>query len=692
MTEETPLQKIEKSIAAYVDGASAFKSCASGVSNTFGANASIRSEYGKADYSCARPSERVPTGFLESLVFCNESYYNIAIVRNVMDLMADFCIKGIDWSHPNRNVQSFYREWFSTVDGKGVSERFCNYLFRLGNVAIVNEKSKIPDSVASEWKRTRGSEFKDLKTRNLEIPSSYSFIDVTALREEVDPNNFGISNRKFRVSTSGGLISTFTNYNMTFRSQGGSSFSGRLFQSLPQYLKDRVLENSGNLILTEGEDVRIFHYRKDDWDTWARPIILAIAEPLIMLKKMHLADMSALDGVISNVRLWRLGYIDQTNVLNSIIPSKDMLEKFAGILRANIAGGVLDVVWGPDLDFKESASNSHQFLFPEKYTQLMSEIYDGLGVNPSLAGGSSSGGSGMTNNAISMKVLVERLSYVRNKLIDFWNRESRLIQKAMGFSSAAKIQFDDAIFSDEIAYKKLLMDLYDRDVISLEGLREEYNLVDEIEEKRIIREGKRRDKGRIQPKSSPFHDPMVKPKLQSDLIKNGNLDGEHLGVDVKKEDVFSKNPGGRPTGAKDTNVRQPKKVSPKKVFANSFMEMQTWAKEGLDKVSSIIGDVYLEEKSKVNFRQLNNEEVAEFENLKLSILMNIDPFSEIDNKSVSESLNQCKSCAVEFSIRDELLIELSNKIKRPITMDDKRIASAAAYTISKLSDDSTQMA
>ena len=94
-----------------------------------------------------------------------------------------------------------------------------------------------------------------------------------------------------------------------------------------------------------------------------------------MLKKMHLADMAALDGVISNVRLWKIGYIDQTNVINSIIPSADILRKFEAMLRANLAGGVLDVVWGPDIEFKESSSTSYNFLLPEKYQKVIRMRY-----------------------------------------------------------------------------------------------------------------------------------------------------------------------------------------------------------------------------------------------------------------------------------------------------------------------------
>ena len=687
---DTRLSKMQKSIAAYTEAATAFKGCSTGIGDTFSSNASVyvRNEYNRTNYESVRPGERVPVEFLESLSFCNESYYSVGIVRNVIDLMADFCVKGIDWAHSNRNVQAFYKEWFNSVNGRDVSERFCNYLFRLGNIAVVPETSKIPMSIASEWQRTRGMEFQEVKVKSRVIPSAYSFLDVTALQEELNPSNLGVGERVFKVSNSGGLISSFTNYSLTFRAQNSSSFSGRLYQSLPQSLRNKVAENNGVLRLKDGVDIFLYHYRKDDWDTWARPIIMAIAEPLIMLKKMHLADMSALDGVISNVRLWKIGYIDQTNVLNSIIPSADMLTKFSNLLKQNLAGGVLDIVWGPDLDFKESASNAHQFLFPDKYTQLMSELYDGLGVNPSLAGGSSSGGSGgATNNAISMKVLVERLSYVRNKLKEFWMRESVKIQKAMGFSSCGILQFDDAIFSDEISYKKLLIELYDRDIISQEGLREEFNILDPVESKRVLREVKRRKKETIPLKAGPYHDPMIKQTLMGDLVKGGGMDGDELNIDVKKEDVYSKDPGGRPTGVKDGVKRDPKKVTPKKAFSGTaFIETQTWAREAIDKISNIVGDAYLQEKSKANFRQLDDAQASEFEDLKLSILMGIAPFSNIDTQTVQAAIASIRPTAVEREIRDTLLSELPKKVKRQLTIDDKRIAASAAYTISVLSN------
>lgn len=644
----------------------------------------VKPEYTRSHYDRDRPTEKLPTEFVDILLFCNEAYYTVSIIRNVIDLMSDFCVKGIDWAHTNRNVQAFMRTWFAKVKGKDVSERFSNYLLRLGSNCIIPDYSQISEEVASQWRKTKGAEFKNIKVKKLRIPSSYSFIDVTALTEEIVNNDGGAP--LYKLNASGGLMSSFGSYSSTLRVQSDWSIATQLYQSLPTSLKNRAIKEGGQLYLRDGEDIFINHYRKDDWDSWARPIIYAIGEPVIMLKKMHLADMSALDGVISSIRLWRIGYIDPTNVLNSIIPSPAMLTKVSDHIKKNMTGGVIDVVWGPELDFKESSSNAHHFLTQEKYYQVMSEIYEGLGINPAISGGSGGTGGGLTNNSIALKVMVERLSYIRNKLIDFWMGESRKIQKAMGFSSPAQLVFDDAIFSDEVAYKKLLVELYDRDIISTEGMREEFNLIDNIETSRIRKEYNKREKGSNPPKAGPYHDPMVQENLVRDLVKSGQLDGEEAGLEgvEKPPEKFSKNPGGRPIGAKDIGKREPKPVRPKSVANHNFVKINAWARESFDKIGELIGPIYLSEVSKANMRQLTDVEANRFEDLKLSILMGIEPMTKITNRVVALSADNPKSIGAEIVLRDSLLEEFSKEIGRIITMDDKRIAAAGAYSLSKL--------
>lgn len=676
------LDDLQKAVASASEGASGVNTSINSMRATAavgGSAISIRNEYNRGHYDAFRPSEKVPVSDREIMLACNNSYYTVGIVRNIVDLMADFCIKGIDWSHANRNVQAFYRTWFQTVGGVDVSERFCNYLVRLGNNCIYTNYMKIPDTTAQQWRKSKGEEFKDITVSSRKIPSKYIFMDITSL-SELYPEIGKLTNKRlFMLSLASGLVNSF---NTSAQTNGSMYDISRIIQHIPGDLKRKMTENNGNLVFEEGE-LGVFHYKKDDWESWSKPLIYSILEPLLLLKKMHLADMSALDGAISNIRLWRLGYIDQNNALNSIIPTKAMLNKVREVVLSNISGGTLDIFWGPELDFKESNSEVHKFLGPEKYKHVMSLIYDGMGIPANLTGGGG-GSDGFTNNFISMKVLIEKLNYLRSKLTDFWTEQAKIVQKAMGFSSPAKIVFDDAILSDEGQYKKLLIDLYDRDVISLESLREEFNLIDPIESSRVLREIKRRDKQKSPERSSPYHDPMWRVKLNSEMVKNGMLDPTIIGIEANQEDIIKavKGPsdGGRPTGAKDQTKRKQKIVRPR-TSAEQLLETQVWAKENFEKISEVITPAYVKAKGREYARELTHAEASELENIKLGVLGAHIPFSDISEDSIEKACNSYIDTSELKVIRDTLLERFVEKFKRKPTIEDKRVAACAAYAL-----------
>jgi hypothetical protein len=174
------------------------------------------------------------------------------------------------------------------------------------------------------------------------------------------------------------------------------------------------------------------------------------------------------------------------------------------ILASNVGGGTMDLVWGPELDFKESNTQIFKFLGTEKYQPVLNSIYAGLGIPPTLTGIAGNGG-GYTNNFVSLKTLIERLEYGRDLLSKFWNGEIRKVQKAMGFAQPAKIHFDNMILSDESAEKSLLVQLADRDIVSIETVRERFGEISDIEDARIKTENRGRKSKKVPPKTGPYH-------------------------------------------------------------------------------------------------------------------------------------------------------------------------------------------
>ena len=99
-------------------------------------NRSVRPSFTRDDYNAFRFSETAPNKQKRIIKMCMDAYDKVGIIRNVIDLMADFSSQGITIVHPNKTIERFYRKWFNEIGGTDRSERFLNYLYRTGNVIL----------------------------------------------------------------------------------------------------------------------------------------------------------------------------------------------------------------------------------------------------------------------------------------------------------------------------------------------------------------------------------------------------------------------------------------------------------------------------------------------------------------------------------------------------------------------------
>jgi hypothetical protein len=400
-----------------------------------------------------------------------------------------------------------------------------------------------------------------------------------------------------------------------------------VLDTLPPAIKQSLIRGEKDIPL-DPERLSMFYYKKDDWRQWANPMIYAILDDIIMLEKMRLADLSALDGAISNIRLWTLGSLE-----HKILPNKAAINKLRDILASNVGGGTMELVWGPELSFQESHSEVYKFLGSEKYTSVLNSIYAGLGVPPTLTGMATNGG-GFTNNFISLKTLVERLQYGRDQLIRFWEKELELVRQAMGFRYKAHIQFDQMTLSDEASEKNLLIQLADRDIISHETLLERFKEIPQIENIRIKREVEKRE-GSGPPKASPYHNPNHQQDLEK-MDKQGQINLKQEKETQKHSQTQNTNtdikPVGRPNNSQDSAPRKQRTAKPKST--PGVAEFLNWAEKTWEKSGSIINKAFLGSIGKKNLRQLTKSEANTLELLKLEVFLNLDPLSDFSHADV----------------------------------------------------------
>ncbi len=655
-------------------------------------NTSGRPGLTRSDYDFFRPDETVPTRVKSIIRKADDIYQKVGLVKNVIDLMADFAVQGIRPVHRNKRIERFFKQWFKKINGKDRSERFLNNLYKVGNVVINRQTAKVNVKVTDTLYKSLGgpdqyiNDIDDIKVEKREIPWKYTFIDPVYVEVAAGPLASFTSEKRYELVLPASLRKIIN----APKTEAEKSVISNLPPAIIEAAKTR------KAYPLDPNKTIVNHYKKDDWQSWAFPMIYAIMDDIIVLEKLKLADMAALDGAISNIRIFKLGSLE-----HKIAPTKAATAKLAQILGNNVGGGTMDLVWGPDIELLESNTNVHNFLGEGKYTPHLNSVYAGLGIPPTLTG--TYGAAGTTNNFISLKTLTQRLQYGRDVITEFWEKEMAIVQKAMGFKYPAKIEFDRMDLSNEEAEKSLLIQLADRNLVSDELLQKRFGFDPDMEKVRLNREQRERQSNRMVKKSGPWHDPQIENALKKIALQSGAATPSQVGLSLDKkkngektvlelrQSMMTKPPTGlakdspeslpgqpeqgRPKNSKDTQQRKEKTFKPR-----TGASLAIWATNAQEKIAEIINPIMLEFYDKKNVRSLSNEQTLELEQIKTKVLFDLKPFSQIDHESIKHSLHNSNNNK-EYANYQIYIKQISNDLNRSLTIDEQKQAKASFYSM-----------
>ena len=655
-------------------------------------NTSGRPGLTRTDYDYFRPDEAVPRHSIKIIMRRAEDiYHKVGLVKNVIDLMADFGVQGIRLVHKNRRIERFYNRWFEKINGKDRSERFLNNLYKTGNVVISKQTAKLSLKATETFYKSTGAadiiitDIDNSNTEKREIPWKYTFIDPVYVDVAAGSLSSFVHNRHYHLSLPPDLRKTINSPK--------SDLERKIVESLPQAIIDAAKEKKPYPL--DPDKIMVYHYKKDDWQSWAFPMVYAIMDDINVIEKLKLADLAALDGAISNIRIFKLGSLE-----HKIAPTKAATAKLAQILGNNVGGGTMDLVWGPDIELIESKTTVHQFLGEGKYVPHLNAVYAGLGIPPTLTG--TFGAAGTTNNFISLKTLTQRLQYGRDVLVSFWSKEIIAVQKAMGFRYPARIEFDRMDLSNEEAEKALLIQLADRNLISDEIVQKRFGFDPDMEKSRLNREARERDSSRMVQKAGPWHDPQFENALKKMSLQLGIATPSQVGLELEKKKSGEKTalemkmintpiptklandpsseslpgiPGqGRPKLSKDQTKRKTKTFSPQ-----TGAKLLLWANETQDKISDMINPIVLEFFNKKNLRSLSKIEQDTLDKFKTTAFLNSQPFCKIDNISLDSLLeNIDKPEPIVYNYYNWLKA-LQLEVNRDLTVDEIKYAKSSFY-------------
>jgi hypothetical protein len=640
-----------------------------------------------SDFDYFRPDQAVPEKPKDIIAFARSAYRRIGLIRNAIDLMGDFACQGVRLVHQNGRVEKFYNDWFNRVRGKEVSERLCNLLFREANVPIRMRTAKINKQKRLEMQRSIASPdmTADIKISSFskgEIPWQYSFIDPLTIEVIGGPLASLAGERKYVIKLPQHVI------NMIRKLRNSRNpLERNLLNDLDPEILQAAENNQG--VLLPPDKTFVYFYKKDDWQEWADPMTYACFNDLILYERLKLADKTALDGAISKIRIFKLGSLE-----HKLAPTPAAASTLQSILGANVGGGTTDIVWGPDIELLETGTDVQRFLGEEKYRPTLMAIYACLGIPPTLTG--TFGASGTTNNFISLKTLTERLSYVRNILLEFWNAQIKIVQTTMGFRFPAQVEFDFMYLDDPAAMTNLLLAMADRNIISDEFVQRHIKAKPDIEKRRVLAEAKGRE-GKDLEKISPYHSVDKDYGLEKIALQTGVASPSQVGLELsdkngeesalemrrpqeKKEGPKQENTEdpnveepGRPKNSRDDAPRKEKQFKPKTKAA-----VELWARESQNKIAEILNPGILQQFNKKNMRSLNAEEFNIAEQIKFSVLYHLDYLDPIEERAIYAGLDKKLPNGV-IQECDEWISHAASDMNRKLSIEEIRNIRATFY-------------
>lgn len=647
---------------------------------------------------------------------CTTAYLEYGIVRNIIDLYADFATEGLTIEHEDKSVRNFYKTWATKV---GLKERvhsmFLN-LFVSGNVFIHRRWATLQEDEKRAMKRAEAASLiQDSlvvkgKTEDITINGrENSFIDwyltrnqsgvganktkaadVPSGMEETTPENdskkipwaytllnplqMELRGKKLR-GESYWIMAIDKQDTMDIAKGYGLKSSYRVDLgttqiNLPKEFANRVSTYRGNSVgyaaevkLSKDELSVIQAPGKFDWFDWAVPFVYPALKTLTFKDCLRNMEMRACQSVINSIFLFKLG-----NLKDGMPASDEDFERLADMLQQ--PGQTMNILWNDNIKAEVIQADVKGLFDMSKHESADRDILTSLGIPEVLLGGK---GGSFSNSYIAVAGVLEKLESARERILSWLLGELKTIADAMGFRKLPEVRFGYTSLQDDKARHSFLLGLYDRNIISADTVLQEVNTSVDVEVSKLKEEDEIREENILEPRG-PFIKAPPAPggaAKQPPKTPNGRPPGSATGPTGKQA-----NPR-RPTGQGVANILELNEVLNQK------------GRIILDKLESFCGERLLKARARENpnlknLKQLRLEDRERLEQLIYNVFSHM-PAAEKDypDDFISHILNSDAATKVKSDVLESYtgkIIQYSKTFGKEPTREMRRQFMVSAWT------------
>lgn len=362
----------------------------------------------------------------DAIILCQKAYFNIPVVRSIIDLMTEFSVGDIFFREGNKLSRDFFAAWWNKIGGAAFQDRFYREYYRGGNVFIYRFEGDIQPNDVRRIVSTFGLTTVQGANNQLEVPKLKLASRFVILNPADIMFTGGIS------FYTGRYYKRLSDFELLRLRKPQSDEDVEVLNSLPPDIKKAVTGSRVGVINMplDAQKVITVFYKKQDYEPFAAPMIWPVLEDLnakLELKRLDMAIARTQQQVILLITTGTEP--DKGGVNNANILALQSLFQNESIGRVLVA----DYTTKAEFVIPQIAD----ILSPQKYEELDKDI--NLGLNNILVGGEK-----FANQTTKVEVFLARLEHARKMfLTDFLIPEIRRISKSLGFKNYPIPYYDD---------------------------------------------------------------------------------------------------------------------------------------------------------------------------------------------------------------------------------------------------------
>lgn len=482
------------------------------------------------DGDCPYHYEKTGVNIRDAINLCQHAYAKVPIVRNSVDLMAEFANGEIFLEGGNEASRQFFEAWFSVIKLFNIKAQYFLEYYRGSNIFIYKNRGKLSANAIKKL-----SQYMDVMGRDVaskEIPIEYILLNPVDIVAE---NTSTFAPRTLEFSK------VLSKYELERLKNPSNPVDEAILETFSE--KDKKAIMAGNF-LKDGIRIKldpkrlIFSFaKKQDYEPFAVPFIFPVLSDVNMkleLKKLDQAVMRTIENVVLLITMGAKpdeGGINPANI-----------EAMQNLFANESVGRVLIADYTTKGEF--IIPDISKVVGKEKYEVLNEDIKEGL---QNIV----TGDDKYAATAIKAQLFLERLSESRTAFLnDFLIPQMYEVANQLGFKNVPTPRFRETTLKDEVQFNRAITRLIELSVLTPEqGIEAMKNgrlpNTDEFEEYQ---------KQYKKQKDSGLYVPLIggtDPSMEAERLALEEKSVE-AGIQAKKAQQKAKAPkeSGRPTGSK----------------------------------------------------------------------------------------------------------------------------------------------